>query len=219
VRKIDGCNWLRSYLGMKSRKTIIYVSQRPGQRGQASPYGLRFINHPDPMWLHRPGTVQQITENPYLQYFIGLKEYQLTKPFTPVALVKFRKRFNAKRLARINELIVAAEVAHKTTQNDGDQDDHHHDDHDPPTGLVEGSSEPVTSHAGEAQLSEPAPNQGTLILDATCTPADIHYPTDLGLLNEAREKLDELIDKLHGESQAAGREDPVLIAGRPEETT
>ena len=192
---------------------------RPGQRGQASPYGLRFINHPDPMWLHRPGTVQQITENPYLQYFIGLKEYQLTKPFTPVALVKFRKRFNAKRLARINELIVAAEVAHKTTQNDGDQDDHHHDDHDPPTGLVEGSSEPVTSHAGEAQLSEPAPNQGTLILDATCTPADIHYPTDLGLLNEAREKLDELIDKLHGESQAAGREDPVLIAGRPEETT
>ncbi len=52
-------------------------------------------------------TVQQITENPYLQYFIGLKEYQLTKPFTPVALVKFRKRFNAKRLAEINELIVA----------------------------------------------------------------------------------------------------------------
>jgi len=51
-------------------------------------------------------TVQQITENPNLQYFIGLKEYQLAKPFTPVALVKFRKRFNAKRLAKINELII-----------------------------------------------------------------------------------------------------------------
>ena len=35
-----------------------------------------------------------------------------------------------------------------------------------------------------------------MMLDATCTPADIHYPTDLGLLNEAREKLDKLIDKL-----------------------
>ena len=55
--------------------------------------------------------VQQLMENPYLQYFIGLKEYQQTKPFTPVALVKFRKRFNAKRLAHINELIVAAEAA------------------------------------------------------------------------------------------------------------
>src|SRR5574344_2127471 len=37
--------------------------------------------------------VQQITENPYLQYFLGLKEYQLTRPFTPAVLVKFRKRF------------------------------------------------------------------------------------------------------------------------------
>jgi len=36
-----------------------------------------------------------------------------------------------------------------------------------------------------------------LILDATCTPADLRYPTDLGLLNEAREKLDEMIDTLH----------------------
>ena len=151
------------------------------------------------MRLHRPGTVQQITENPYLQYFIGLKEYQLTKPFTPVALVKFRKRFNAKRLARINELIVAAEAAHKTTPKGGgeDQDDHHHDDHEPPTGSVEGSSEPVALQAEETASEEPVPNQGTLILDATCTPADIHYPTDLGLLNEAREKLDEIIDKLH----------------------
>lgn len=26
-------------------------------------------------------------------------------------------------------------------------------------------------------------NRGTLILDATCCPADIHYPTDTGLLS------------------------------------
>jgi len=57
----------------------------------------------------------QITENPYLQYSIGLREYQLTKPFTPVALVKFRKRVNAKRLVRINEIIFAAEAADKSS--------------------------------------------------------------------------------------------------------
>jgi hypothetical protein len=31
-------------------------------------------------------------------------------------------------------------------------------------------------------------NKGTLLIDATCAPADIRYPTDLSLLNEAREK-------------------------------
>ncbi|MFC5986373.1 IS5/IS1182 family transposase, partial [Marinicrinis lubricantis] len=45
--------------------------------------------------------------------------------------------------------------------------------------------------------SEPDPNQGTLLLDATCAPADIAYPTDITLLNEAREKLEGIIDTLH----------------------
>lgn len=35
------------------------------------------------------------------------------------------------------------------------------------------------------------------MLDATCVPADIAYPTDVNLLNEAREKLEEMVDTLH----------------------
>jgi len=35
-----------------------------------------------------------------------------------------------------------------------------------------------------SEINEPK-NQGKLILDATCAPADIKYPTDLGLLNQA----------------------------------
>lgn len=34
-------------------------------------------------------------------------------------------------------------------------------------------------------------------MDATCVPADIRYPTDLGLLNEAREKTESYIDTLY----------------------
>jgi transposase, IS5 family len=34
-------------------------------------------------------------------------------------------------------------------------------------------------------------------VDATCAPADIAYPTDLGLLNDAREKSEIIIDKLY----------------------
>lgn len=36
-----------------------------------------------------------------------------------------------------------------------------------------------------------------MLVDATCTPADIRFPTDLSLLNEAREKTEEIIDILH----------------------
>lgn len=42
-------------------------------------------------------------------------------------------------------------------------------------------------------------HQGQLIVDATCAPADLRYPTDLGLLNEARENSEQLIDVLYGQ--------------------
>jgi hypothetical protein len=40
-------------------------------------------------------------------------------------------------------------------------------------------------------------NRGKLILDATCAPADITYPTDLGLLNLARVHTEKIIDILY----------------------
>ena len=41
------------------------------------------------------------------------------------------------------------------------------------------------------------PNQGSLLIDATCAPVDIRHPTDLSLLNEAREVTEILIDAMH----------------------
>lgn len=40
-------------------------------------------------------------------------------------------------------------------------------------------------------------NGGTLIVDATCAPANIKYPQDASLLNQARESSEKLIDSLH----------------------
>ena len=45
-------------------------------------------------------------------------------------------------------------------------------------------------------MSAPA-NCGKLLIDATVTPADITYPTDLKVLNAAREKAEHIIDVLH----------------------
>ena len=39
-------------------------------------------------------TVAQITENPYLQYFIGIREFQTNPPFNPSLMSIFRKRID-----------------------------------------------------------------------------------------------------------------------------
>ena len=40
-------------------------------------------------------------------------------------------------------------------------------------------------------------NRGKLIIDGTCAPADISYPTDLNLLNRARIFTEKIIDILY----------------------
>lgn len=46
-------------------------------------------------------TVEQITENPYLQYLIGLEKYQIEPPFDPSLMVYFRKRLDQKIMSSI----------------------------------------------------------------------------------------------------------------------
>lgn len=108
--------------------------------------------------------VEEITENPYLQYFIGLPGYQTEPPFVPSLLVEFRKRLSADVLAEINEMII---------------DFNNPDDPTPPDG---GGSDSDDSAPGESD------NAGTVVLDATCAPQNIRYPQDVNLLNEARER-------------------------------
>ena len=51
-------------------------------------------------------------------------------------------------------------------------------------------------------------NWGTLTIDASCTPADITYPTDLKLLNEARESTERIIDDLCNQHSKFRRSKP-----------
>jgi hypothetical protein len=47
-------------------------------------------------------TVEQIRENPYLQYFIGLKSYSNEPPFEASMLVYFRERLEVDLIKKIN---------------------------------------------------------------------------------------------------------------------
>lgn len=121
-------------------------------------------------------TVEQICENPYLQYFLGFKELCDKAPFDSSMMVHFRSRFKAEHHELINTKIIAAATGTGDQGNQGGVDDKKDDDD---------------------EGNEPA-NAGKLLVDATCTPSDIRYPTDLSLLNEAREKTEAVIDQFHG---------------------
>ena len=118
--------------------------------------------------------VEQITKNPYFQYFIGLPGYQMEPPFVPSLLVEFRKRLTADIMVDINEMI----LDYNSPDDPGDDD---------PNGSPPG---------GNSEESSSKNNFGTLMLDATCAPQNIEYPQDINLLNQSREDLERIIDEI-----------------------
>jgi len=130
-------------------------------------------------------TVAAIRENPYLQFFIGLEEFTQEKPFDASLMVDFRKRFGEAGMQQIGEAIALASIDKNDSQ-----------DEDSSSGSSSGDCPPTSSNGTTAGQAE-RPNRGKLLADATCAPADIRYPTDVSLLNEAREKTDQIIDLLH----------------------
>jgi hypothetical protein len=119
-------------------------------------------------------TVQAIAEGPYLQYFIGLTGFQQKAPFSPSLLVEFRKRITLEIMGECNEVIIQAlkEAEDNAKAN---------------------APKKRGRRKAEEQPDENG-NLGTAILDATCAPSYIRYPQDFSLLNEARVKLEGMID-------------------------
>lgn len=129
------------------------------------------------MQLSDRKTVQEIAQNPYLQYFIGFTKFQTEIPFTAPLMVAFRKRMDAEFIGECNELIIEAleEAKEKAAEN----------------APKKRGRKPKLA---EDMVPTENGNVGTAILDATCAPSNIRYPQDYALLNEAREKLEEIID-------------------------
>ena len=124
------------------------------------------------MRLSDRALVKAVSENPYYQYFIGLQAFSSKCPFTYSTLAVFRRRLTQEIIMEINEQFLA-------------------------------TAEPTPEHGGgkrkatQQEATQDEVNAGTAILDATCSPSNIRYPQDFSLLDEAREKLDRMIDALH----------------------
>jgi IS5 family transposase len=164
-------------------------------------------------------TVLQIQENMYMQYFIGYSSFSNEEPFDPSLFVEFRKRLDADTINLINEKILGlsaggtigrepppdvAEDKNNVSEKSGNavsatSGGDLQQASDVPTGKQ--TEQPVqTSGAVDKIMIQPeneSLHKGQLIIDATACPQDIRFPTDLDLLNDAREKSQELIDVLY----------------------
>jgi transposase, IS5 family len=146
-------------------------------------------------------TILQIQENIYMQHFIGFSGFSDEAVFDPSLFVELRKRLGADQINEINESIMGLvkEAENKTAAQAYTKDDtESHPDTDIAKPVV------ADNPAAEPQTTPPEPlvkavtlNEGSLIVDATACPQDIAYPTDLNLLNDAREQSQKLIDFLY----------------------
>ena len=131
--------------------------------------------------------VEQLRENPYYQYFIGLLGYVDEYPFVPSLLVEFRKRLSEDILNEINEMIIEFVQHNRCNSQQNVEKSDEHDDNDDSS-----DTEISVDEKSESEVE----NEGTLILDATCAPQNIKYPQDIELLNESREKLEGMICRI-----------------------
>lgn len=156
-------------------------------------------------------TVDQISENIYMQYFLGYPSFTSEAPFDASLFVEFRKRLGMDALNSINERIALLKTHLETKENETTTTT----DMKPFSGQGDNIAEPVMEPQLEADEKqaipmpdlEPLPeqdckpsepkNKGRVIFDATACPQDIAYPTDLDLLSDARKKSEELIDVLY----------------------
>lgn len=115
-------------------------------------------------------TVEQIRENPYLQYFIGLDSYSNESPFDASMMVHFRQRITVDMVKAVTEKLV------KSSRE---------------------SWEESPKKKSEKESVGKSENRGKLLIDATVAPADIRYPTDVGLLNQVRQSTEKVIDILY----------------------
>lgn len=152
-----------------------FKNESSGELAKSARFALGSLIVKETFQLSDVETVQMIRENPYIQYFLGCDKYDYNLSLDSSSLTNFRKRFPADVMEKINGMI----VEEQTKKDD--------DDFPPASGNGESGS--------DEELKQ-IENQGTLIIDATCAPQDIQYPTDVRLLHESRLKLEEMIDTL-----------------------
>lgn len=137
-------------------------------------------------------TIEQIRENPYMQYFLGLAEYQREAIFDPSLLVHIRERMGKEMLEEMNSVLVLKSATEDEERKKKKKNKKK--DRTKSNGTKNGEDK---SLEGEDEIT----HRGSFILDATVADQYIKYPTDVELLSDSREKSEGIIDTLYANSQ------------------
>lgn len=174
--------------------------------------GALFIKHLN-NWDDRE-TILQIQENMYLQYFVGYSSFTTDTAFDPSLFVEIRKRMGDTELNNINEELVKlhlstakppileVRVVNNPSENDKNEGNKGVKTRDSESTTTQdiAPKEEIKKEAeikNEEEKPEVTLHFGRMITDATACPQDIAFPTDINLLNDAREKSEYLIDTLY----------------------
>ena len=111
-------------------------------------------------------TLLTISENPYMQFFLGLECYQPDLLFSPTLFVEMRKKLGDETFDSFSTMVMS--MAHPD----------------------------IDSQSGEKKGKMDPKPKGKLKIDATVADQYITYPNDLGLVNDARVKTERMVDDL-----------------------
>lgn len=93
---------------------------REGKRAYSSRLAFGALIIKERLKLTDEETVAMIVENHYLQWFIGLQEFQINAPFNDSLMTHFRKRLPAKVIKKINDRIVQAQKEPKSDDDESE---------------------------------------------------------------------------------------------------
>lgn len=150
-------------------------------------------------------TIQHIQENMFMQYFLGYSSFTNEAPFTAPLFVAIRKRMTLELTSKISDAIALHCIKNNDKETEIPETSQNKDTATPNDVGETKTEEPVAQQLSTiASTTSPAnspppdlPHKGKLIMDATVAPQHITFPTDLKLLDAARRKSEQLIDKLY----------------------
>lgn len=171
--------------------------------------GAMIVKHK--MNLSDAETIEAIRENPYMQYMLGLSEYTNAPVFDPSLFVTIRERLQIEDMNEFSRFLMdklselearrkakTEEEARKKAEEEGGkkaeaQDPGNHSDSQ--SSGVTPTPKPVPEDKVETTDSEGRKHKGFMKIDATCSDAEVRYPTDVDLLNDGSRVVNRYIAK------------------------
>lgn len=180
VKLADSLDW--EYIEKEYNKRLSNKKRGASNKPGRMVIGAMIVKHT--LCCSDEGAITSIQENPYMQYLVGLKYFQETPIFSPELFVTLRKRIDENFFNDIM-LSMHKDCIKKSASEESDKDD---------------SESSGTNHTSD---SSAVTHNGKMKIDATCTDAEVRYPTDINILEDSSREIDRLAQKIGSKTGVA----------------